>query len=219
MVLGLPPPDGYRPRWNITPDSDIVAIRAGTEGPRAVWMRWGLLGAWMKAANEPGRQINARSETALDKPMFRESMRRWRCLIPADGFYEWRKEGQGPSTPFRVHLKDDQPFAFAGIFRSTRLGDGDSLLSCAILTTEAAPSLRHIHHRMPIILPAVAHDAWIDPSRTEPDAIRPLLTPRAEVELRAYEISRRVNNPRFDDAEVWLPAHSIAAAPPQGRLL
>lgn len=219
MALGLPPPDGYRPRWNITPDTDIVAVRAGEDGPRAVWMRWGLLGPWMTAANAPGRQINARSETALDKPMFREPMRRWRCLVPADGFYEWRKEAQGPSTPFRIHLADDAPFAFAGIFRPTRLADGSRLVTCAILTTDAWPSIRGIHHRMPIILPAAAHNAWIDPSCTEPDAIRPLLAPRAEAELRAYEIDRRVNNPRVDDAEVWAPALRRPPQPAQGELL
>jgi putative SOS response-associated peptidase YedK len=219
MVLGIPPPDGYRPRWNITPDSDIVAVRAGADGPRAVWMRWGLLGPWMKAANDPGRQINARSESAFDKPMFRDAIRRWRCLIPADGFYEWRKEGQGPSTPFRIHLAGDALFAFAGIFRPMRLADGSHVVTCAILTTDAWPSIRGIHHRMPVILAAGAQAAWIDPSRTDPASIQPLLAPRPEAELRAYAIDRRVNNPRFDDRAIWQPASAARPPPVQGELL
>ncbi len=219
MVLGLPPPDGYRPRWNITPDSDIVAIRADEDGARAIWMRWGLLGPWMKAVNELGRQINARSESVFEKPMFREPIRRWRCLIPADGFYEWRREGQGPSTPFRIHLVGDAPFAFAGIYRPSRLADGSRLVSCAILTTDAWPSLRGIHDRMPIILPAAAHAAWIDPSCSDPTTIRRLLVSRRETELHAYEIDRRVNNPRNDDAAIWAPVQSGRCAPAQGELL
>jgi putative SOS response-associated peptidase YedK len=202
-LLGLPVPDYYLPRWNITPDSELLTVRTAKEGGQVVTpMRWGMLAPWSNDPKDPGRQINARSETALEKPTFRESMRRWRCLIPADGFYEWQKEGTGPSRPFRVELANGEPFCFAGLFRPTRMPDGSWLLTCTILTCDACSSIRGIHARMPIILPRDVQAGWLNREIVEPEAIGRLLVPRPEDELVAYEISRKVNNPRFDDASI-----------------
>ena len=209
LSFGVEPPEDYRPRWNITPDSLIVTIRMAADGPAARMVRWGMLGPWMKVANDPGRQINARSETAFEKPMFRDAMRRGRCLIPSDGFYEWQKAaGGGASQPYRIALRSGEPFAFAGLWRRVRLEDGSFLEGCAILTTDASPSIHGIHHRMPVMLRREDHDAWLDPARSEPEAVLPLLRSRPDEELLAYPISRKVNNPRIDDETVLEPAEA-----------
>lgn len=203
LSFGVEPPEDYRLRWNITPDSLIVTIRMAADGPAARMVRWGMLGPWMKVANDPGRQINARSETAFEKPMFRDAIRRGRCLIPANGFYEWRKKADGgQSQPFRIALKSGEPFAFAGLWRRVRLEDGTFLEGCAILTTDASPSIHGIHHRMPVMLHGEDHAAWLDPARVEPQTVQPLLQARADADLQAYPISRKVNNPRIDEVSI-----------------
>ncbi|MFO1066977.1 MAG: SOS response-associated peptidase [Geminicoccaceae bacterium] len=220
LSFGVEPPADYRPRWNITPDSVIVTIRMAADGPAARMVRWGMLGPWMKAANDPGRQINARSETAFEKPMFRDAIRKGRCLIPADGFYEWQKAaGGGPSQPYRITLRNGEPFAFAGLWRRVRLEDGSLLETCAILTTDAAPSIQGIHHRMPVMLRHADHAAWLDPARDRPETVLPLLAPRPDDELLAYRIGRKVNNPRADDPSIVEPEAEAEAAAPVDRLL
>lgn len=218
MAFAVVPPAAYRPRWNITPDSEIVVIRAEGGAAAAALLRWGLLGPWMKVAGDPGRQINARSESAFDKPMFRDAMRKGRCLIPASGFYEWQKQGRGPSRPFFITLRSGEPFAFAGIWRRVRLGDGSLLESCAILTMDAWPAIAGIHPRMPVILPADHQAPWLDPGASEPERLRPLIVARPEAEIAAWPVSRRVNNPRLDDASLVEPETEAPPAP-QARLL
>lgn len=216
-TFGCEPPEGLIPRYNVTPDSQIVIVRAGEDGaPEAVFARWGLLGPWMKEANDPGRQINARSETAAEKPMFRDAFKRSRCLIPALGFYEWQKAGSGPSRPFFVGLASGEPFGFAGLWRRSRLADGTTTDTCTILTTEAHPSIRPIHHRMPVILPQAAHAAWLDPAVREPEVIAAILTPRPERELVAHEVGRAVSNPRNDGPSLIEPVGDKVAAPDPG---
>jgi putative SOS response-associated peptidase YedK len=215
-VFGCAPPEGTATRYNITPDTLIVVVRAGPEGaPEAAFARWGLLGPWMKEANDPGRQINARAETAAEKPMFRDAFRKSRCLIPASGFYEWQKGG-GPSRPFFVRLASGEPFAFAGLWRASRLADGTVLETCTILTTDASPLLKPIHHRMPVILPASQHDAWLDPAVTSREFLEALLTPRPDGELVAHEVGRAVNNPRNDGPALVAPVADAVGAPGPG---
>ena len=130
QAFACDPPDELGQSWNVTPDRQIPIVRTGPEGTReAAFARWGLLGPWMKEAGDPARQINVRSETAAEKPMFRDSFRKGRCLIPATGFYEWRKAGSGPSHPFHVALAAGAPFAFAGLWRRNRLADGSLVLT------------------------------------------------------------------------------------------
>jgi putative SOS response-associated peptidase YedK len=206
------PPEGLGTSWNVTPDRQIPVVRATAEGGReAAFARWGLLGPWMREANDPARQINARSETAAEKPMFRDSMKKGRCLIPAVGFYEWQKAGAGPSRPFFVALASRAPFAFAGLWRRNRLADGTLLDSCAILTTDASPLLRPIHHRMPVVLPPAAWPLWLDPTVQDREFVTALLTPVPDAELAAWEVARTVNNPRQDGPELAEPIE----APPR----
>ncbi|MDX6748425.1 SOS response-associated peptidase [Geminicoccaceae bacterium 1502E] len=206
-LFGVPLPEGFRASWNITPDAQIVSLRAGRDGePEALFMRWGMLGPWMKEAADRGRQINARAETAAEKPMFRASFRKGRCLIPADGFYEWQKQESGPSRPFYITRRDGGPVAFAGLWRVNRLADGELLTSCAILTTAASPAIRPLHHRMPVMLPEQAFAAWLDPGLEDPALLGELLEPLPDEALAAWEVERRVNSPRNDDPGLTAPA-------------
>lgn len=223
-LFGCPPPEPLTPRYNITPDTGIVVVRTGEEGAReAVRVRWGMLGPWMKEADDPGRQINARAETAAEKPMFRDAFKRRRCLVPASGFYEWQKAGGGPSRPFFIGLASGEPSAFAGLWRPSRLSDGNTIETCAILTTAASRLLRPIHPRMPVILPPAHYDAWLDPTVANPEFLQALLEPVPDAELTAHEVGRAVNNPRNDAPDLVEPVPREAEArprePEQGRLL
>lgn len=215
-AFGVRPPEGYRPRWNVAPDTDIVVIRTGPGGCReAVLMRWGLMAPWMRDAKDPGRQINARAETAAEKPMFRDSFRKGRCIIPADGFYEWQKCASGPSRPHFVRRRDGEWVAFAGLWRVNRLGTGELLTTCAILTTEPNPLLRRLHHRMAIMLRPENVDAWLDPAVTDPGFLHELLDPLPEEELEAYEVGRGVSNVRNDGPDLSAPAGSASEPEPE----
>ncbi len=219
-VFGCPAPQGYTARWNIAPDGEVVVIRRRADGGReAAWLRWGLLAPWMRDPRDPGRQINARAETAGEKPMFRAAFRARRCLLPADGFYEWRRRGRGASRPHFVRLDGDRPMAMAGIWERTRLADGGTLDTVAILTRPAAPEIRDIHHRMPVILPEERWDAWLDPELSDPALLRELLLSE-DVTVGAFPVSRRVNSPANDDPELLdsEPEEAVEAVPRQGRL-
>ena len=228
-AFGVLPPEGYRPRWNVAPDTDVVVLRTGPGGAReAVLMRWGLMAPWMKDAKDLGRQINARAETAAEKPMFRDSFRKGRCVVPADGFYEWQKSPSGPSRPHFVRRRDGRPLAFAGLWRVNRLDTGELLATCAILTTDPYPLLRNLHHRMAVMLRPEHVDAWLDPAVTDVGLLQELLDPLPEDELEAYEVGRGVSNVRNDGPELTEPvagATPPAAEPPspepprQGSLL
>ena len=196
----------------MTPDRQIPIVRAGEHGREAAFARWGLLGPWMKEANDPGRQINARSESAAEKPMFRDSFKKGRCLIPATAFYEWQKAASGPARPFCVALASGEPFAFAGLWRRNRLSDGGLLESCAILTTAASPLLRPIHPRMPVILPAASRELWLDPALKDAEFLQALLTPVTDRELAAWEIGRAVNSPKNDGPQLMEPVAAPGAA-------
>lgn len=208
--FGVEAPEGYRPRWNITPDSPVLVIRAGARGPEAVLLRWGFLGPWMNEAQDPGRQINARIETAAGKPMFKAAFLKGRCLLPADGFYEWQKQPKGPSRPFFVRPPDGRPIAFAGLWRRNRLADGALLDTVAILTRDADPEIAAIHHRMPVVVPKALWARWMAPDPVDRELLAALSAPAG---LEAIEVSRAVNDPRNDGPELVRP---VGAEPPPG---
>ena len=217
QAFACDPPDELGESWNVTPDRQIPIVRAGPDGIReAAFARWGLLGPWMKEVSDPARQINVRSETAAAKPMFRDSFKKGRCLIPATGFYEWLKAGSGPSRPFFVALAAGAPFAFAGLWRRNRLTDGSLLDSCAILTTDASPLLRSIHPRMPVILPQASQALWLDPTLRDPEFLQALLTPLPDAELAVWEVGRAVGNPRNNGPQLSEP---LAPTPRQTSLI
>ena len=205
------------PRYNIAPSQEVAAVRLEPEVGRALRMlRWGLVPAWQKAA--PGfdaRMINARAETAAQKPAFRDAFRRRRCLLPADGFFEWKKLGQR-KQPYVIRMQDGRPFAFAGLWERWHGEDGAVVESCAILTTEPNELMREIHDRMPVILPPADYTSWLDPGEEDPDRLSPLLRPYPAGDMLAYPVSPHVNSPRHDDPSCVEPFEP--PPPPQGDL-
>lgn len=198
-----------QPRFNIAPSQPIAIIRTqgAKDNRKCVLARWGLIPSW---ANFPGignKMINARAETVAEKPAFREALARSRCLVPADGYYEWQREGRmgQRKQPFYIHLRDGRPFAFAGLWERWVGPDGTPIESCAILTTEPNESLKDIHERMPVILPEAEYDQWLDPAIRQAQLLQPLLRPYPSEDMTAYPVSPRVNDPAHDDAACIAP--------------
>lgn len=198
-------------RHNIAPTQQVLAVRraesapaeqashaaAGSAARQGVWLRWGLVPSWSKDAAGGQQLINARSETAAQKPSFRSAFRQRRCLIVADGFYEWKKAG-GQKQPFFIHRRDDRPFAFAGLWEQWQQGESP-LESCTILTTAANDLMRPLHERMPVILSAESCALWLDPE-TPPEVLQSLLEPGPTPDFELRPVSEYVNSPRHDDA-------------------
>ncbi len=200
------------PRYNIAPSQDAPVVRAGEAGGRRLGMlRWGLIPSWAKEARVGYRMINARAETVAQKPAFRGAFRQRRCLVPADGFYEWRKLGKA-KQPYRITLADGGPFAFAGLWERWRASDGQAVESFTIITTEANPLLRPIHDRMPVILDAADYDAWLDTAGVAPEEAARRLRPYLAEGLVAVPVSTRVNSPKNDDVACIVPLEDHAAA-------
>ena len=191
------------PRWNVAPGTDIAAIRLAGDGRRELaQLRWGLVPSWAKERSIGQRLVNARAETLSEKPAFRTAFRRRRCLIPADGYYEWRVV-TGGKQPYYVAALAGHPFALAGLWeRWVDPGNGEVLETCVIITREAAGIVREIHARMPVIVPPEAYALWLDPTADAKALLGPLLGPEAGVGLEAHPVSRRVNSPRNDGPEL-----------------
>ena len=186
------------PRFNIAPSQMIAVVRGGTWGQ----VRWGLIPSWAKDPTIGSRMINARAETVAEKPAFREAVARSRCLVPADGYYEWqRQDGKGQrKQPFYIRLRDGRPFAFAGLWERWTGPDGKTIETCAILTTEPNESLRAIHDRMPVILAPHEYDQWLDPSIRQAQLLQQLFRAYPSDDMTAYPVGLRVNDPQNDDA-------------------
>jgi putative SOS response-associated peptidase YedK len=195
----------FEPRYNIAPTQDVVAVRSDSAGVRtASPLRWGLLPSWSKGVASGAPMINARSETLAEKPAFRSAYRSRRCLIPADGFYEWQQAAGGAKAkkqPFYIHRPDGQPFAFAGLWEHRRDPASElSIESCTIVTTAANKALSELHDRMPVILALNDYSLWLDTKVTEPAQLQHLLSPAPEDELVADPVSTHVNRVANDDA-------------------
>ncbi len=203
-------PEAMSPRYNIAPSQDVLAI--ANRAPRAVHpLRWGLVPSWAKDAAIGHRMINARAETLAERPAFRSALARRRCLVPADGFYEWRRQGKTKKQPFHVRARDGAPLAFAGLWELWRGPDGIALGSCAIITTAANALLAPIHDRMPAILPPAAFSAWLDPSERPADALTPLLVACPDEWLEAFPVSTHVNSPAHEDPACLTPLDGSSA--------
>ncbi len=194
-----------RPRYNIAPSQPVLAVRRTTATPRPefVRLRWGLVPPWAEEVKIGYRLINARAETAADKPAFRSAFRRRRCLILADGFYEWQKLDHG-KQPYCIRLSQARPFAFAGLWERWDK-DGQSLESCTILTTEANELMRPLHQRMPVILDPADFDNWLDPVPSQPGSLQRLLRPFPSADMIAFPVSTLVNNPANDRPDCQTP--------------
>lgn len=195
------------PRYNIAPGQPILSVRASAAHDRREFAmpRWGLVPAWARDAAIGNRLINARAETVSEKPAFRRAFRERRCLVPADGFYEWKREGPG-KRPFYIRMKDGAPFAFAGIWERWEGAPGKVVETCAILTTEPNEILSPIHDRMPLILSPEEYGLWLDPSVPPSDRLARLLRPFPPGGMEAYPVGRAVNNPHTEGPSCIRPA-------------
>ena len=191
-----------QPRFNIAPTQPVPVVRMTPQQAQPqrqfVVLHWGLVPSWATDAAIGNRMINARAETAAAKPAFRTALRRRRCLIVADGFYEWQTVGKR-RQPMFIHMRDDRPFAFAGLWESWEGADHSALESCTILTTAANDLVRPIHDRMPVIAAREDYEQWLDPAVQTPEPILPLLRPYPSEPMEAYPVSTRVNSPARDD--------------------
>ncbi|UCF81671.1 MAG: SOS response-associated peptidase [Acidobacteriota bacterium] len=188
------------PRYNIAPTQPVAAVRRRESGSKRelALLRWGLVPPWVKSLRIGARMINARAETLSQRPAFREAFKHRRCLIPADGFYEWRREGKR-KQPFYFRLRGGGLFAFAGLWERWE-GQGDAVESCTLLTTDANELLRSFHERMPVILDPKDYEAWLDPGMQGEEKLRPLLMKAyPQDEIASHAVGLRVNSPRNDD--------------------
>ena len=194
------------PRYNIAPTQPVAVIRSDPEqAQRRLHMHhWGLVPSWAKDPAIGARMINARAETAAEKPSFRTAFRYRRCLIPADGFYEWERRGK-TKQPYLFRMNDGSAFAFAGLWERWKGSEGRRIESCTILTTEPNTLVSPLHNRMPVILAPEYYEVWLDAGIKKPGEIQPFLRPYPPEEMLAYPVSLRVNNPRNDDSSCSKP--------------
>jgi putative SOS response-associated peptidase YedK len=204
----------WTPRYNIAPTQPVPVLRQRPEKPKRVLslMRWGLIPAWTKDASEAAAMINARSETAAEKPAFRDPIRFRRCLIPADGFYEWRRTGAS-KQPFCFELEDGELFAFAGLWNGWRDPSGHWIRSCSILTTTPNALTATVHNRMPVILRRDDYDLWLDPGMTKVEAVSELLKPFEARRMRSFPVSSRINQVANDDEACSAPVQIAETQP------
>jgi putative SOS response-associated peptidase YedK len=204
-LFELDAPPELSPRYNIAPTQAILAVRPKSDGGgrEAVRLRWGLVPSWAKEVGGPPL-INARADTVADKPAFRVAFKQRRCLIPADGFYEWQATGGKKKQPFAIRLRDDHPFAFAGLWERWSRGE-ERVESCAIITTGANDLLRSIHDRMPVILPPSRFADWLDPTFHDAEQLQALLQPFPADQMKTYTVSTLVGNARNDDPRCLEP--------------
>jgi putative SOS response-associated peptidase YedK len=191
----------FKPSYNVAPSQAVLACRAAEMGWRElVPLRWGLVPHWAKEPKTGYSMTNARAETVAVKPAYRSAFRKRRCLIPADGFYEW-KPGKPRKQPYYIHRQDNQPFAFAGLWEHWEK-DRKVIDTCTIVVTAANELIGAIHDRMPVILPPESYDLWLDPVVQDADKLLPLLKPYPVKELEAYPVSTKVNAPVNNGAEL-----------------
>jgi putative SOS response-associated peptidase YedK len=192
-----------KPRYNIAPTQQVLAIRRQPEleRPACAWLRWGLVPHWADDTKIGQRMINARAESTAQKPAFRSPYRRRRCLIPADGFYEWQKLNK---QPFFIGRRDGKPFAFAGLWDHWDKS-GEPIDSFTILTTDANELMRPLHDRMPVILASSTYDRWLDPNVQDTALLQELLKPYPSDELTAHPVSTLVNSPKNETPACAVP--------------
>lgn len=190
------------PRYNVAPTQPVLAIRLGGKGKRElIPLRWGLVPFWSKGPDSRYSMINARAETVNSKPAYRNAFKCRRCLIPAEGFYEW-KTGTRGKTPFLIRRQDKEPFAMAGLWERWKGGKGEELESCTIIVTDANELLRDIHDRMPVILGREGYAGWLDPDNKNADGLMRMLKPADPARWTMHPVSRRVSSPRNDGPEL-----------------
>lgn len=204
-AFDLPDVPELFPRYNIAPTQGVPIVRLGEDERRHLTMvHWGLIPGWADDPKIGNRMINARGDTVATKPSFRQAFKKRRCLVVADGFYEWQQTGGPRKQPYYIRLKNDGPFAFAGLWERWSKG-GTPIESCTIITTEPNELMAELHDRMPVILRPGAYGVWLDPAVQEPERLQPLLCPYPAGEMVAHPVSTVVNNPRNEQVECVAP--------------
>ncbi len=199
-VFNVAPTLQTTPRYNIAPTQEVVTIMHNGTAHLEL-LRWGLIPSWAKEESIGSKMINARAETLAEKTSFKRLLRSRRCLVVADGFYEWKQE-RGGKTPMYMTLKDHEPFAFAGLWDAWKRPDGQQIRTCTIITTNPNQVVMPIHNRMPAILSPEARQEWLDPSLQDEHVLLHLLTAYPSDQMVARPVSRLVNNPHNDSAEL-----------------
>jgi putative SOS response-associated peptidase YedK len=195
------------PRYNVAPTQDVAVIY--DESPNTLSSaRWGLIPSWSKDPGIGARMINARAETLDEKPTFRGILKKRRCLIPADGFYEWSKNDDNTKTPIRITLKNGEPFALAGLWDVWKTPEGQWLKTCTIITTSPNALMESIHNRMPVLLTRDAEGEWMNKANDDPGYLKSLLLPYPAELMKAYEVSKRVNNVKNDEPSLVAPVNA-----------
>ena len=188
------------PSYNIAPTQQVAVIVS--DGVRQLLaMRWGLVPSWAKDLSIGNKMINARAETITEKASYRGAFKKRRCLVVADGFYEWQKLGDG-KRPMYIRLKSGKPFGFAGLYEMWNSPEGENITTCTIVTTEANELMQPIHDRMPVIIPKEREDYWLDPATADRDSLLRLLKPYSADKMEAYPVSKLVNSPQNNSPEL-----------------
>ena len=213
-AFGYAEQPNFPPRYNVAPTQPIPVVRIDNGRRSFALVRWGLIPAWVKDPRGISLMINARGEAVLDKPAFRNAMRRRRCLVPADGFYEWKQEG-ARKRPFFAAAKG--PIAFAGLWEPWIGPNGEEMETACIITTPANHTLRALHDRMPAVIPPQAFDLWLDCANVEAETAAALLVPAAEDTFAAHEVSTVVNRAANDSAALIEPVVPGAEEPPLAK--
>lgn len=195
----------FKPRYNIAPTQDVLVVRQLKEHEREiVALRWGLIPSWLKEDKISSKMINARVETAHERPAYRAAYKKRRCLIVADGFYEWQKK-QDAKQPFYIYRKDHRPFAMAGLWEHWESDDGRQIESCTILTKDANKAVESIHVRMPVILQPIQYTDWLNPELQDPLQIKQIIKSIPASQISSHAISTKVNNPTHDKPDCVEP--------------
>jgi putative SOS response-associated peptidase YedK len=206
-LFGVSDAPEVEPRYNIAPTQYVAAVRTDARDParRVAMLYWGLVPSWTKEKSIGARMINARGETLREKPSFRSAYRRRRCLVLADGYYEWQRAA-GAKQPYFISFAGGEPFGMAGLWESWRdPGSDEALESCCIVTTTPAPPVAHVHDRMPVIVGRGDYDEWLDPRNEAVDRLDRLLVPCGAAGLRAVAVDRRVNDARNQGPDLVAP--------------
>lgn len=214
--FGLTEVPSLSPRYNIAPSQEIAAVRIppGGRAREFVLLRWGLVPSWAKDSSLGSRMINARAETAAEKPAFRSAIRRRRCLVPASGFYEWKREN-GRKQPYFILLRAGKLFAFAGLWESWIDPAGSAVETCALLTTAPNDLLRPIHDRMPVIVSPRDYDLWLSPEMVDVKDISVLFRPYPAGEMETFPVGTAVNNPKTDSPALIEPLDRLSPPGPR----
>lgn len=193
--------DEYSASYNVAPSQQVLAVVNDGDKNRLGKLQWGLIPPWAKDAKIGYKMINARSETAAEKPSFRNAFKKKRCLVVADSFYEWQRK-DGAKIPMRIKLKTGEPFAFAALWESWHSPEGEIINSCSILTTGPNALMESIHDRMPVILTKEGEKIWLDPQVEDIETLKDLMKPYKAEEMEAYRVSEEVNSPKNNKPEL-----------------